>query len=108
MTDIEILTAILNKLDNLENKFDNFENRMDNFEIRMDRLENRMDNLEQDMKSVKKTCLLVENDIAPKVQVLLEAHSDLAKNVAVAKNLEERVGVLEFDVSVLKGLANAR
>ena len=47
---------------------------------------------------------LLENDIAPKVQVLLEHHTDLAKNVLVAKGIEERVGMLEFEVKAIKAV----
>lgn len=60
------------------------------------------------MSVPKRSAVLLENDIAPKVQILLENHSDLAKNVMVAKDIDERVGVLEFDVKVIKNILKSK
>ena len=62
--------------------------------------------LKSDVAALKGTALIVENDIAPKVQALLENHSDLAKNMMIAKEVDERVGALEFDIKVIKGILN--
>lgn len=68
----------------------------------------RLDRIENNVSSLKRTAALVENDIAPKVQILLENHSDLAKNVMVAKNIEERVGMLEFEMRVVKNILKSK
>ena len=75
---------------------------------KMEAMENRMDTMQDDISSLKRTAYLVETDIAPKVQLLLENHTDLAKNVMVAKDIEERVGVLEFDVKMIKRMLEAK
>lgn len=58
----------------------------------------------QNLIQLEHSSYLLENDIAPKVQVLLEHHTDLAKNVLVAKGIEERVGMLEFEVKAIKAV----
>lgn len=75
---------------------------------KMDSMESKIDTMQDDIKALKKTAYLVETDIAPKVQLLLENHADLAKNVMVAKDVEERVGVLEFDVKMIKKVLSAK
>ncbi len=94
MTDREILELLVSKMDSMEN--------------RMDSMESKMDTMQSDIEALKKTAYLVETDIAPKVQLLLENHTDLAKNVMVAKDVEERVGVLEFDVKMIKKMLQAK
>ena len=85
MTDREIMLAILNEVRDL----------------RQD-----VTTLQHDMQSVKKTCSLVDNNIAPKVQTLLENHSELVSKVSFANNEHERINALEFDVKVIKGILN--
>ena len=94
MTDREILELLVSKMDAMEN--------------RMNSMESKMDTMQNDIEALKKTAYLVETDIAPKVQLLLENHTDLAKNVMVAKDVEERVGVLEFDVKMIKKMLQAK
>ena len=94
MTDREILELLVSKMDSMEN--------------RMDSMESKMDTMQSDIEALKKTAYLVETDIAPKVQLLLENHTDLSKNVMVAKDVEERVGVLEFDVKMIKKMLQAK
>lgn len=67
-----------------------------------------MRNIKDDISSLKRSALILESDIAPKVQMLLENHSDLAKNVMVAKDIEERIGVLEFDVRLIKNMLKSK
>ncbi len=94
MTDREILELLVSKMDAMEN--------------RMNSMESKMDTMQNDIEALKKTAYLVETDIAQKVQLLLENHTDLAKNVMVAKDVEERVGVLEFDVKMIKKMLQAK
>lgn len=107
------LDKIESRLDNVESRLGSVESRLDSVESRLDGVESRLDNVESkintmqdDITSLKQSAYLLENDIAPKVQVLLENHSDLAKNVLVAKGIEERVGTLEFDVKALKSVVS--
>lgn len=67
-----------------------------------------MRNIKDDISSLKRSALILESDIAPKVQILLENHSDLSKNVMVAKDIEERIGVLEFDVRLIKNMLKSK
>ena len=122
MTDREILELLVSKMDAMENRMGSMENRMDSMESKIDSLESKigsmeskigsmeskMDTMQSDIEALKKTAYLVETDIAPKVQLLLENHTDLAKNVMVAKDVEERVGVLEFDVKMIKKMLQAK
>lgn len=94
MTDRELLESIAARMDGLENKINS--------------MENKMDSMQSDINILKRTAVMMETDIAPKVQLLLENHSDLAKNVMVAKEIEERVGVLEFDVKMIKKILHTQ
>lgn len=80
-----------------DEKFDLILSKLDTMDKRLDKIESKLDTLEH-------SSYLLENDIAPKVQVLLEHHTDLAKNVLVAKGIEERVGMLEFEVKAIKAV----
>lgn len=97
---------IESRLDKIESRLDNVESRLDSVESRLDNVESKINTMQDDITSLKHSAYLLENDIAPKVQVLLENHSDLAKNVLVAKGIEERVGTLEFDVKALKSVVS--
>lgn len=101
MTDRELLESIALRMGVLENK-------MNGMESKMNSMESKMDTMQDDITTLKKTAYLVETDIAPKVQLLLENHTDLAKNVMVAKDIEERVGTLEFDTKLIKKILNAK
>lgn len=80
-----------------DEKIDLILSKLDTMDKRLDKIESKLDTLEH-------SSYLLENDIAPKVQVLLEHHTDLAKNVLVAKGIEERVGMLEFEVKAIKAV----
>ena len=108
MTDSEKIDLLLTKFDNLENRFDNLENKVDNLENKVGNLENKVDTMQDNIEVLKNSAILLETDIAPKVQILLENHSDLAKNVMVAKDIEERIGVLEFDVRLIKNMLKSK
>lgn len=71
---------------------------------RLNAMDKRLDKIESKLDTLEHSSYLLENDIAPKVQVLLEHHTDLAKNVLVAKGIEERVGMLEFEVKAIKAV----
>lgn len=108
MTDSEKLDLLLSKFDNLENRFDNLENKVNTIQDDVSGLKQDVSGLQDDVSVLKRSAILLETDIAPKVQILLENHSDLAKNVIVAKDIEERVGVLEFDVKVIKNMLKSK
>lgn len=126
MNETDALTAVLNelksmkedindrfdkvneRLDKMDARFDKMDARFDKMDKRLDKMDARIDNLEQDNKSIKHTCHLAETDLMPKVQVLLETYCDLAKNIMIAKNIDERVSMLEFDVRVIKGLLQTK
>ncbi|MCH5209625.1 MAG: hypothetical protein J1F01_01540 [Oscillospiraceae bacterium] len=115
MTDRELLELLVAKIDGIENRMDSMESRMDTMQGDIRTMQGDIKTMQGDIKtmqgdisSLKKTAYLVETDIAPKVQLLLENHTDLAKNVMIAKDIEERVGVLEFDVKMIKKMLGAR
>ena len=64
--------------------------------------------MKEDIAMLKESAYILENDVAPKVQLLLENHSDLAKNANAAKNIEERVSFLEFENKLIRKLLDAR
>lgn len=75
---------------------------------RLDNVDKRLDTMQNSIDVLNRVAVLVETDIAPKVQILLENHSDLAKNILVAKDIEERVGSLEFDMKVVKNILKSK
>lgn len=104
MENDKILQKILEEVENTNKRLDGIDQRLDGMDKRFDIIEERLDNLED---ITTKTSIRLENDIAPKLQILLENHSDLAKNVNVAKDVEDRVSVLEFDVKIIKEMLKA-
>ncbi len=94
MTDRELLESIAARMDSMETKIGT--------------MQGQIGTMQEDINVLKRTSALVETDIAPKVQLLLENHADLSKNVMVAKDIEERVGVLEFDVKIIKRLLETK
>lgn len=77
-------------------------------ESKIDTLENKIDTMQEDIEALKRTSYIVENDLIPKVDLLMENHTDLAKNVLIAKGIEERVNVLEFDVKLIKNILHSK
>ena len=77
-----------------------------NMEEKLDLILNEMQGMKEEMQGMKEDIKKIqfnqEHNIMPRVQILLENHSDLAKNAMVAKDVDERVGVLEFEVKVIK------
>lgn len=71
-------------------------------------LVSKMDTMQSDIEALKKTAYLVETDIAPKVQLILENHADLAKHTFAAQSVEDRVATLEFDVKLIKKMLQAK
>ena len=118
MTDRELLELLLqevqsikadqqsmnNRLDVLETKIDTLETKIDTLETKVDTLEMKVDTLE--MKTTK-TQMLVEHEVIPHIQALAENHADLSRDVGIAKNVDERVGILEFDVKLIKKTLNS-
>lgn len=87
-----------------DEKFDLLLSKLDIVETRLNAMDKRFDKIESKLDTLENSSYLLENDIAPKVQLLLEHHTDLAKNVLVAKGIEERVGMLEFEVKAIKAV----
>jgi archaellum component FlaC len=108
---LEEIQGMNQRFDGMDKRFDGIDQRLDGIDQRLDGMDKRFDIIEERLDNLEdittKTSIRLENDIAPKVQLLLENHSDLAKNVNVAKDVEDRVSVLEFDVKVIKGTLKA-
>lgn len=77
-----------------------------NMEEKLDLILNEMQGMKEEMQGMKEDIKKIqfnqEHNIMPRVQILLENHSDLAKNIMAARGVDERVGVLEFEVKVIK------
>ena len=111
MTTDEKFDLLLSKLDKVDNRLDEMDTRLNAVDTRLNAvdtrlnaMDKRLDKIESKLDTLEHSSYLLENDIAPKVQVLLEHHTDLAKNVLVAKGIEERVGMLEFEVKAIKAV----
>ena len=96
------------KLDILIGEMQNVKDEVKNVKDEVKNVKDEVQNIKDDISSLKRSALILESDIAPKVQILLENHSDLAKNVMVAKDIEERIGVLEFDVRLIKNMLKSK
>ena len=92
----------------IDEKLDILNGEMQNVKDEVKNVKDEVQNIKDDISSLKRSALILESDIAPKVQILLENHSDLAKNVMVAKDIEERIGVLEFDVRLIKNMLKSK
>ena len=108
MTDKEILQAMQEMIQPIREDITSMKSDICGMKSDIDSMKTDIGGMKSDIASLKKTAALVEHDLVPKVQILLENHSDLAKNVMVAKDIEERVGKLEFDVKIIKGVLKAK
>ena len=118
MTDRELLELLVKKIDNLDNKMNSFETDMQSMKADMQSMNNRLDVLETKIDTLEmkvntletkttKTQMLIEHEVIPHIQALAENHADLSRNVEVAKNVDERVGILEFDMKLIKKTLNS-
>lgn len=103
-----LISSIDSKFGIIESKIDSLENKIDTIENKIDTLENKVNTMQEDIEALKRTSYIVENDLIPKVDLLMENHTDLAKNVLIAKGIEERVNVLEFDVKLIKNILHSK
>lgn len=104
MTTDEKIDLILSRMDKIDERFNTMDSRLDIVNTSLDTMDKRLNKIESKLDTLEHSSYLLENDIAPKVQLLLEHHTDLAKNVLVAKGIEERVGMLEFEVKAIKAV----
>ena len=78
MTDRELLEKLLEKMTSLDNKVTNLDNKVTNLDNRVANLENEMSSIKVEVTSVKslatKTQVILENDVAKKINVLFEGH----------------------------------
>ena len=74
---------------------------------KLDLLIDDVKDLKDDVEVLKRSAAITETEIAPKVQILLENHTDLARNVNIAKDLDSRVGMLEFQMKVMQEMLDA-
>ena len=108
MTDSEKLDLLINEVKSIKQDVSGLKQDVSTLKDDVSDLKQDMKNVKDDVSVLKRSAVLLETDIAPKVQILLENHSDLAKNVMVAKDIDERVGVLEFDVKVIKNILKSK
>lgn len=95
-------------ISSIDSKFSIIESKIDAIENKINTLESKIDTMQEDIEALKRTSYIVENDLIPKVDLLMENHTDLAKNVLIAKGIEERVNVLEFDVKLIKNILHSK
>lgn len=77
-------------------------------ELMDESIEKALEPIKEDIAMLKESAYILENDVAPRVQLLLENRSEIVKNVNAAKSIEERVSVLEFENKLIRKLLDAR
>ena len=94
---LKAIGALADKIDSMDVKIDRIEARMDKMEARMDNMEARMDNMEA---KITKTNLILENEIKPSIQLLVEGHKGNVDNIKELKNTVEEMSatVLALDL----------
>ena len=111
------------KMDSMENKMDSMENKIDNMETRIDSMETRIDHMETDVKDTKydvknmqiqlssvsydtrKTKLIVENELRPDIQTLVEGYRG---RVEKAREAEGRLDNIEQEIIALKTVVDVQ
>lgn len=95
MNNEEKILAILEKHGEMLEKIDQ---RMDQMDQRMDRMEERIDQIDD---RSQRTAVLLEADIAPKLQLLYEGHGLIMESLDKLAT-KDRVEKLEDEIIVLK------
>lgn len=108
MTDRELLELLVGKVDSMDSNMKTMQSDMKDMQSEIKSMKTDIKDIQETLEPIKKTCYKVENSLIPNVQILLENHSDLARNVLVAKDIDERVGSLEFDMKVVKNLLKTK
>ncbi len=81
----EILTLILDKLDNMDTKIDNLETKVDKLDVRLSNVEVKL-----------------ENEIDPKLQLLYENQISIIDQNKRFNEIDEKIEVMQTDIFVLK------
>jgi len=109
MNNEEMLQVIGKMFETMEGRFDNLENdmkelksEMQEVKERLENVENKLDNIESRLENVEfevhTTNLFIENEITPRVQILLEAQSETHRR---SRNIPRKAEKLEEDAELL-------
>lgn len=106
MTENEKLDLILQKINGLDEKVDRLDKRVSSLEEKVSSIDKRVSSLEADMKEVKqqvrKTNLVLENEIRVNIQRVAEGHLDLSRNLHDAMRPSNEVEMLAIKVRMLE------
>ena len=94
----EMLEKIDQRMDQMDQRMDQMDQRMVQMDQRMDRMEERIDQIDD---RSQRTAVLLEADIAPKLQLLYEGHGLIMESLDKLAT-KDRVEKLEDEIIVLK------
>ena len=94
--DLELLQAIQLIIDPLKDDMKDVKDRLGNVEGRLGNVEGRLTNVEEE---TRRTSLIIENSIEPRLQALHEGYMPLVEKV---RYVPEEIAELKEDVSILK------
>lgn len=95
----EVVTPLETRMGRMEAGQQRLETRMDKLEAGQQRLETRVDKLETEQQ---KTNIMLETEIKPALQILVEGQQTLLETLAPKNRVEE----LEQEVAFLKSVVN--
>ncbi len=114
MTEFEKI--VLEKLDNLSNEMKEMKGEMSTMKGEMSTVKDEMSTMKDEMSimkgemstmkediiALKRTAVMTETELVPKVNLLLDCYTSLAEKVTISGEISEEVKTLRYEVDVIK------
>ena len=93
MTEFEKI--VLEKLDNLSSEISGIKGEISG-------IKGEMPTMKDDIIALKRTAIMTETELVPKVNLLLDCYTSLAEKVTISNETAEEVKTLRYEVDVMK------
>lgn len=93
MTEFEKI--VLEKLDNLSSEISGIKGEISG-------IKGEMSTMKDDIIALKRTAIMTETELVPKVNLLLDCYTSLAEKVTISNETAEEVKTLRYEVDVMK------
>ena len=100
MTEFEKI--VLEKLDNLSSEISGMKGEMSTMKGEISGMKSEMSIMKDDIIALKRTAIMTETELVPKVNLLLDCYTSLAEKVTISNETAEEVKTLRYEVDVMK------
>ena len=100
MTEFEKI--VLEKLDNLSSEISGMKGEISGIKGEISGIKGEMSIMKDDIIALKRTAIMTETELVPKVNLLLDCYTSLAEKVTISNETAEEVKTLRYEVDVMK------